>query len=88
MAFGCWRYGVGTGELKTGCTCGMWSLARIKVGRGRRRILRLSGVKNIAAALRHYGWKPWEALTPQHPASGALNTSRKARHERVYGVWE
>ena len=26
-------------------------------------VLRLSGVKNIAAALRHYGWKPWEALT-------------------------
>ena len=26
-------------------------------------ILRLGGVKNIAAALRHYGWKPWETLT-------------------------
>ena len=26
-------------------------------------LLRLSGVKNIAAALRHYGWKPWETLT-------------------------
>ena len=26
-------------------------------------MLRLSGVKNIAAALRHYNWKPWEALT-------------------------
>ena len=25
-------------------------------------LLRLSGVKNIAAALRHYGWKPWETL--------------------------
>ena len=25
-------------------------------------ILRLSGVKNITAALRHYGWKPWETL--------------------------
>ena len=25
--------------------------------------LRLSGVNNIAAALRHYGWKPWEALS-------------------------
>ena len=25
-------------------------------------MLRLSGVTNIAAALRHYGWKPWEAL--------------------------
>ena len=24
-------------------------------------VLRLSGVKNISAALRHYGWKPWEA---------------------------
>ena len=26
-------------------------------------MLRLKGVKNIAAALRHYGWKPWETLT-------------------------
>ena len=26
-------------------------------------MLRLSGVKNIAAALRHYGWKPRETLT-------------------------
>ena len=26
-------------------------------------MLRLSGVKNIAAALRHYSWKPWETLT-------------------------
>ena len=26
-------------------------------------VLRLSGVKNITAALRHYGWKPWETLT-------------------------
>ena len=26
-------------------------------------LLRLTGVKNIAAALRHYGWKPWETLT-------------------------
>ena len=26
-------------------------------------MLRLSGVKNIAAALGHYSWKPWEALT-------------------------
>jgi len=26
-------------------------------------MLRLNGAKNIAAALRHYGWKPWEALT-------------------------
>ena len=26
-------------------------------------MLRLTGVKNIAAALRHYGWKPWETLT-------------------------
>ncbi len=26
-------------------------------------LLRLSGVKNISAALRHYGWKPWEALS-------------------------
>ncbi len=26
-------------------------------------MLRLSGVKNISAALRHYGWKPWEALS-------------------------
>ncbi len=26
-------------------------------------VLRLSGVKNISAALRHYGWKPWEALS-------------------------
>ena len=26
-------------------------------------ILRLGGVKNIAAALRHYGWKPWETLS-------------------------
>ena len=26
-------------------------------------LLRLSGVKNITAALRHYGWKPWETLT-------------------------
>ena len=25
-------------------------------------MLRLNGVRNIAAALRHYGWKPWEAL--------------------------
>ncbi len=25
-------------------------------------MLRLGGVKKIAAALRHYGWKPWEAL--------------------------
>ena len=25
-------------------------------------MLRLCGVKNIAAALRHYGWKPWETL--------------------------
>ena len=25
-------------------------------------VLRLSGVKNISAALRHYGWKPWEAV--------------------------
>lgn len=25
-------------------------------------MLRLSGVKNIAAALRHYSWKPWETL--------------------------
>ena len=24
-------------------------------------MLRLSGVKNISAALRHYRWKPWEA---------------------------
>ena len=24
-------------------------------------MLRLGGVKNIAAALRHYGWKPWES---------------------------
>ena len=24
--------------------------------------LRLSGVNNISAALRHYGWKPWDAL--------------------------
>ena len=27
-------------------------------------MFRLSGVKNIAAALRHYGWKPRETLTP------------------------
>ena len=26
-------------------------------------MLRMSGVKNITAALRHYGWKPWETLT-------------------------
>ena len=26
-------------------------------------MLRLRGVKNIAAALRHYSWKPWETLT-------------------------
>ena len=26
-------------------------------------MLRLSGVKNISAALRHYAWKPWETLT-------------------------
>ena len=26
-------------------------------------MLRLGGVKNIAAALRHYAWKPWETLT-------------------------
>ena len=26
-------------------------------------MLRLGGVRNIAAALRHYGWKPWETLT-------------------------
>ncbi len=26
-------------------------------------MLRLNGVKNIAAALRHYGWKPWKTLT-------------------------
>ena len=26
-------------------------------------LLRLSGVQNTAAALRHYGWKPWETLT-------------------------
>ena len=26
-------------------------------------ILRLGGVKNISAALRHYGWKPWDTLT-------------------------
>ena len=26
-------------------------------------MLRLGGVKNIAAALRHYSWKPWETLT-------------------------
>ena len=25
-------------------------------------LLRLGGVKNISAALRHYGWKPWETL--------------------------
>ena len=25
-------------------------------------MLRLGGVKNIAAALRHYAWKPWETL--------------------------
>ena len=33
-------------------------------------MLRLNGIKNIAAALRHYGWMPWEALTliglPRH----------------------
>ena len=33
-------------------------------------MLRLSGVKNIAADLRYYGWKPWETLTliglPRH----------------------
>ena len=26
-------------------------------------MLRMKGVKNIPAALRHYGWKPWETLT-------------------------
>ena len=26
-------------------------------------LLRLSGVNNISAALRHYGWKPWETLS-------------------------
>ena len=26
-------------------------------------MLRLSGVNNTAAALRHYSWKPWKALT-------------------------
>ena len=26
-------------------------------------VLRLGGVTNISAALRHYGWKPWEILT-------------------------
>ena len=26
-------------------------------------MLRLSGTRNLTAALRHYGWKPWEALT-------------------------
>ena len=26
-------------------------------------MLHLCGVKNIAAALRHYSWKPWETLT-------------------------
>ena len=26
-------------------------------------MLRLNGIKNIAAPLRHYGWKPWETLT-------------------------
>ena len=25
-------------------------------------ILRLSGATNLSAALRHYGWKPWETL--------------------------
>ena len=33
-------------------------------------MLRLNGVKNMASALRHYGWKPWETLTliglPRH----------------------
>ena len=26
-------------------------------------MLRLGGVRNIAAALRHYSWKPWETLS-------------------------
>ena len=26
-------------------------------------VFRLGGVTNISAALRHYGWKPWETLT-------------------------
>ena len=26
-------------------------------------MLRLGGVKNISAALHHYGWKPWDTLT-------------------------
>ena len=80
---GCWRSGVGTGGLKTGCP------AALGAGRGVRRgpepgangvgaataggtaepgenlvigMFRLNGVRNIAAALRYYGWKPWETL--------------------------
>ena len=26
-------------------------------------MLRLGGVRNISAALRHYSWKPWETLS-------------------------
>ncbi len=61
MLPGCWRYGGDTGELKTGCTgCGTWSLARSKARCGQ---VRTEPAPQLPAALRHYGWKPWETLT-------------------------
>jgi pimeloyl-ACP methyl ester carboxylesterase len=33
-------------------------------------MLRLGGVKNISAALRHYGWKPWATPEQSDQAEG------------------
>ena len=43
-------------------------------------ILRLSAVKNISETLRHYGWKPWETLTPHRPTSQQLKDPAGTTH--------
>ena len=52
-------FGEDQSQVRTGSAPpGVAALRNLMIG-----MLRLNGVKNIAAALRHYGWKPWETLT-------------------------
>ena len=52
-------FGEDLSQLRTGSALQLLAALRnLVIG-----VLRLSGVKNISAALRHYDWKPWEALS-------------------------
>ena len=89
MPPGCWNMAWALGHKKPpalGAGRGLWrgpepganrvgaattgGAAELGVG-----MLRLGGVKNISAALRHYGWKPWEHAVTNRPTPPQLKDS-------------